>query len=114
MIIAVLHVSILNVHVSSVLRFQVVFPVLVGAGSSQCAPLTYEGGGDAADRVAVGADDLQRLVFGELHQQQVAPSGADPERRSALHQQGLHSGPGRRTLQGPAAVVSAETTAAVT
>lgn len=61
---------------------------------------TYECGGDAADGLAAGADDLQRLVFGELQQQQVAPSSADPESCSALHQQGLHSGPGRSRLSG--------------
>lgn len=69
---------------------------------------TYECRGDAADRVAVRPDDLQRLMFGELHQQQIAPSSADPESCSALHQQGLHPGPGRRTVHGPTRVTSAE------
>lgn len=64
---------------------------------------------DAADGVAVRPDDLHRLVFGELHQQQIAPSSADPESCSALHQQGLHSGPGRRSLHGPTRIMSAET-----
>lgn len=57
----------------------------------------------------MGPDDLQRLVFGELHQQQVAPPGADPESRGALHQQGLHAGPGRRALHGSTRLGSAET-----
>lgn len=39
-------------------------------------------------------------MFGELQQQQVAPSGADPESCSALHHQGLHSGPGGSRLCG--------------
>lgn len=64
---------------------------------------------DAADGAAVRPDDLHRLVFGELHQQQIAPSSADPESCSALHQQGLHSGPGRRSLHGPTRIMSAET-----
>lgn len=59
---------------------------------------TNQCGGHAAHRVAAGADDLQRLVFGQLQQQQVAPSSADPESYSALHQQRLHLGPGRRRL----------------
>ena len=61
---------------------------------------TYERRANVADGVAAGADDLQRLVFGELQQQQVAPSGADPESCSALHQQSLHSGPGGSHLGG--------------
>lgn len=59
---------------------------------------TYEGGGHAADGVAAGPDDLQRLVFAELQQQQVAPPGAHPQGGGALHQQSLHPGPGRRRL----------------
>lgn len=54
---------------------------------------TYERWGDAADGAAAGADDLQRLVLRDLQQEQVAPSSADPESCSALHQQGFDSGP---------------------
>lgn len=61
---------------------------------------TYECGGDAADGVTEGADDLQRLVFGELQQQQIAPSSADPKCHGALHQQGLHTCPGGAHLHG--------------
>ena len=61
---------------------------------------------EAADRVAARRDDLQRLVFGELQQQQVAPSSADPESCGALQQQGLHTGPGRRLQLASAARVT--------
>lgn len=39
-------------------------------------------------------------MLGELQQEQVAPSSADPESCSVLHHQGLHRGPGGGNLGG--------------
>ena len=67
-------------------------------------PPTYECAGHAADRLAVWAHDLQRLVVRQFQQEQVTPPGGNPQAGPRLHHESLDTSPGRHlrvALRGP-------------